>query len=145
MGIEVEDLDRALAGLATSEHREDGSYRSLSQNDRLKEVARALDVPLPRLAAVEGIHSLLPTVQAEPKRRRVGTTPKGERSTSVNSRGRVRKPARAKPKQVPMKKFPWELDPEPLRRPEPEPERTGQTCRACGVPFHPLTGACGCS
>lgn len=146
LGIDVEDLERALAGLATSEHRDDGSYRSLSQNDRLKEVARALDVPLARLAAVDGIQSLLPTVRAEPKSRTARPQPKRAGTSPFRSKGKAAKGTkRPKPKRVPMKKFPWELDPVPPPRPEPEADRTGERCRACGLPFNPLTGTCGCS
>lgn len=147
LGITVEVLDRALAGLETSEHRADGSYRALSQNDRLKELAQALDVPLSRLVAVDGIASLVPARRAEPVRRskRPPARKRAGSSSGVGSQGATRPARRPKPTKVPMKKFPWELDPEPAPRPEPRPDRTGETCRACGLPFNPLTGTCGCS
>lgn len=149
LGVTLEVLDRALAGLETSEHRADGSYRALSQNDRLKELAQALDVPLSRLVAVDGISSLVPARRTEPVRRskRPPAKKRAGSSSGTRSRGAARPVRRPKPKatKVPMKKFPWELDPEPAPRPKPQPERTGGTCRACGLPFNPLTGTCGCS
>lgn len=145
LGITVEALDRALARVETSEHRADGSYRSLSQNERLKELAQALDLPLGRLAAVDGIASLVPQRRSDPARP-PGRRPKPKPASRGTGGGRPRRStARPKTGQVPLKKFPWELDAPPPRPTTPEREREGQVCRACGLPLHPLTGSCGCS
>jgi len=145
LGISVERLDRALKEF---ERREDAGddYRSPSHNDRLKAFAAVLDIPLTKVAGVDGVSSLLPDRKARPKKRS-SRPPKKETAGGVRSSGkRPARKAKSATKTVPMKKFPWELDPPP-RRPEPraEPQQARRECQACGQPLNPLTGACGCT
>ncbi|NNF53322.1 MAG: hypothetical protein HKN03_02660 [Acidimicrobiales bacterium] len=146
LGLTVEALDRALHQLEAEEQAA-SDYQSRSHNDRLKAFANVLGVPLVRLAGVDGVSSLLPERHSAPKKRSsrppAKKKPAPSRSTSSRPAAKRRKSTASK---VPLKKYPWELD-APPPRPEPRPNRDPviESCQACGLPFHPLTGACACT
>lgn len=144
LGLTVEALDRGLRQLGAEEEAAE-DYQSRSHNDRLKAFASVLGVPLIRLAGVDGVSSLLPDRHSAKKRS--SRPPAKKKSASARSTGSRPAAKRRKPtvSKVPMKKFPWELDLPPHPEPKPVREPVTEPCQACGLPFHPLTGACACT
>lgn len=108
LGITEGHLDRALARMER-EQASDG-YRSLSHNDRMKAFANIIDIPLTRLAGVDGVSSLLP--DPKPMEKRSKRPPKKKASGAV--RPSAKRPSTRRKKvesTVPVRKYAWEMDP----------------------------------
>ncbi len=151
LGITVEALDRGLKNLETQE-RGAKEYLSRSHSERLRAFAHILEVPLVRLASVDGVSSLLPDFQLTKKKR--STRPPAKRKPgSARSKG-TSSAKRKRPGQstVPLKKFPWEVEAaprseaaKPAARPSPPRPSPASMCESCFLPVNPHNGSCGCS
>ncbi len=107
LGVTEGHLERALARMERDQAAD--GYRSLSHNDRLKAFASIIDIPLTRLAAVDGVSTLLP--DPKPMEKRSKRPPKKKASGLAGSTAR-KTPRRKKVEStVPVRKYAWEMDP----------------------------------
>ena len=102
-------LDRALVQMERDQAAE--GYKSLSHNDRMKTFANIIDVPLTRVAAIDGVSSLLP--DPKPMEKRTKRPPKKKAAGTVRS-SRSKAPPRKKKVEstVPIRKYAWEMSPQ---------------------------------